>query len=182
MPEEDSPLIVTREFTLPQEVYFKLLLIHRFETDNTLSLFSNGIMVLLMVPFAMSFILHLSLEVTLLGFFITLGFYVLLVFYPLYIIWRHVHSPENRNIFTSRRVEFSREFVSGFVHDGSFGKNRLDNIIKAVHTSEYFLLYLADDQYIYLPVAAFYSEDDMAHLKELLKTHNIPFQRQKTIS
>ena len=173
--------IKTKEFELTPERYFKMVVLRRFGTAELLPLFSNGAVITLAVPFALYVVFRLSFVVALLGFAASLAVYGWLVLYPLWRIRRYVHARDNRGIFGPRYFEIDRDFIAGYSVSDEISKSRLSNIVKAVRTPTYYLLFIAQNLFFYLPFDAFESQDDVDRLETLLKTHGLDIRRERGI-
>ncbi len=90
----------------------------------------------------------------------------------LMIIWRYVCSKGNKSVFSRRSFEIDDEFIS-HMSDSSSGRIKIDSLIKVFRYSKYFLLYIADSHFIYLPMRAFTSDSDIQEFELLLRTKKL---------
>jgi YcxB-like protein len=96
----------------------------------------------------------------------------LVVLYPVYVaayLWYYANSKQNRLFFEERFIEIDGEFVTGRLNDGSVAKTKWDHIVKVIRTSSSYLLYLSKSQFIYIPVDAFDTEDDLELFETFVK-------------
>lgn len=141
-------IIKTKEFRLTEKEYFKISLV-----NTSKKMFLTIILFLLLLT---SWAAKL--------FFIAL--------FPLYIsiyYWFYSQSKKNKIFFKKHTIEINDNFLTAYFEDESLDKINLNNIIKVVKRKKYYLLYIAIAKYIYLPVAGFYSEQDMNNFETLLK-------------
>ena len=70
--------------------------------------------------------------------------------------------------FMDRYCEIDETFFTVYYEDGSIIKLNLEHFIKAVKQSEYYLFYMINNQFHYLPLAALESEQDIHRLNLFL--------------
>lgn len=105
-------------------------------------------------------------------FYIALFITVFAIIYPIFLIiffWIYCNSKKNKIFYTKRFYEVDNEFLSAYLEDGSLQKTKLDNIIKVVKTSKYYLLYISITQFFYIPFNAFKNEEELKIFDGLLK-------------
>ncbi len=90
---------------------------------------------------------------------------VIFIFVVLY-YWWYAHCKQNSIFFKDRYFELDGDFLSGYLDDGTTYKINIKNIIKMQKTSKYLLLYVAKDQFIYMPSECFQSEADLCDFEE----------------
>jgi len=74
--------------------------------------------------------------------------------------WFYAHSKDNRLYLSSRYYEINADHVVERMEDGTSSTIKTERFIKVLKTSGYYLLYVARNEYIYLPVSAFASISD----------------------
>lgn len=74
--------------------------------------------------------------------------------------WLYAHSKDNRIYLLSRYYEIDPDQVIEMMEDGTSSTIKTERFIKVLKTSTYYLLYVARNEYIYLPVCAFKSLSD----------------------
>jgi len=74
--------------------------------------------------------------------------------------WFYAHSKENRLYLLARYYEINADQVIELMEDGTSSTIKTERFIKVLKTSSYYLLYVARNEYIYLPVSAFESLSD----------------------
>lgn len=74
--------------------------------------------------------------------------------------WFYAHSKDNRLYLLARYYEIGLDQVVELMEDGTTSTIRNERFIKVMKTTRYYLLYVARNEYIYLPVSAFESLAD----------------------
>jgi len=74
--------------------------------------------------------------------------------------WFYAHSKDNRIYLMARHYEIDTDQVVEMMEDGTSSTIRTERFIKMMKTPRYYLLYVARNEYIYLPVCAFQSLAD----------------------
>jgi len=80
--------------------------------------------------------------------------------------WFYAHSKDNRLYLLARYYEIDRAQIIEVMEDGTTSTIRTERFIKVMKTPKYYLLYVARNEYIYLPVSAFESLDDQEWFEE----------------
>jgi hypothetical protein len=75
--------------------------------------------------------------------------------------WIYAHSKDNRIYLSSRHYEIDANQVVERMEDGTSSTIKNERFIKVVKTKKYYLLYVARNEYIYLPFRAFESPSDL---------------------
>ena len=88
-------------------------------------------------------------------FFLVL-FQILLVFN----YWRYSHSKKNKIFFLERYYEIDNEKIIGIIEDGTTTTVRIEHFIKVIKIKGYYLLYLSQSQFLYIPNECFNNRDD----------------------
>jgi hypothetical protein len=74
--------------------------------------------------------------------------------------WFYAHSKDNRIYLLSRYYEIDTDRIVETMEDGTSSTIKTERFINVLKTSGYYLLYVARNEYIYLPVGAFQSLAD----------------------
>jgi hypothetical protein len=74
--------------------------------------------------------------------------------------WIYAHSKDNRIYLLARYYEIGSDQVVELMEDGTTSTIRTERFIKVMKTTRYYLLYVARNEYIYLPFIAFESLGD----------------------
>ncbi|TES90770.1 MAG: hypothetical protein E3J87_09290 [Candidatus Cloacimonadota bacterium] len=149
--------IKTKEFQLTKGEYFNIITLKYFKRKWWL-------FILLFLIAGLLWLLG--------RFYIALFIFVFTVIYPIFLIvffWIYSNSKKNKIFYTKRFYEVDNEFLSAYLEDGSLQKTKLDNIIKVVKTSKYYLLYISITQFFYIPFSAFNNAEELKSFDELLK-------------
>lgn len=86
------------------------------------------------------------------------------IVYPLAIvimIWRSVIAKDNRLFLMERYFEIYEDKIIGILIDGSTSTTNNERFIKEMQLKRYYLLYIAKNQFYYIPKAAFKSDQDI---------------------
>jgi|Deesub1362A_J573_1020465.scaffolds.fasta_scaffold05769_3 hypothetical protein len=119
-----------------------------------------------------AFLATLQQSLFYLAFCVTLPFIYIL--YIIVFFWYISKSPENKNLFKRRSLEITDDFLIGYMEDGGIDKRKLDNaIIMVTKTPKYYLLWTARNLYIYLPLDAFTSTEDIKIFDSFLKNKGL---------
>jgi len=74
--------------------------------------------------------------------------------------WFYAHSKDNGIYLMARHYEIGSGQVVELMEDGTSSTVKTERFIKVMKTSRYYLLYVARNEYIYLPVSAFANTSD----------------------
>ena len=74
--------------------------------------------------------------------------------------WFYAHSKDNSLYLLARYYEIDKTQIVEMMEDGTTSTVRTERFIKVMKTDRYYLLYVARNEYIYLPVSAFESLAD----------------------
>lgn len=80
--------------------------------------------------------------------------------------WIYAHSKDNRLYLLSRHYEIDSDQVVEQMEDGTTSTIRNERFIKVMKTSKYYLLFVARNEYVYLPFSAFASLADQEWFEE----------------
>jgi len=96
--------------------------------------------------------------------FVEITLLALIVLFQVIIIgqyWFYAHSKDNRIYLSSRHYEIDTNHVIELMEDGTSSTIKTERFVKVMKTNRYYLLYVARNEYIYLPINAFESLDDI---------------------
>jgi hypothetical protein len=145
--------IRTKEFTLSKKDCFLIITINYFKSRWWL-------VTLLLLVLLYSTIPHLR--------FLLVFASVAYLFWTIVWFWLFVNSKKNKIFFKKIYYEIDDEFITGYIEDSSLSKIKLSNIVKVVKTKKYYLLYISQIQFIYVPLNIFTSENDVNNFNLLL--------------
>lgn len=74
--------------------------------------------------------------------------------------WFYAHSKDNQIYLLPRYYEINAEQVVEHMGDGTSSTIKNERFIRMMKTGKYYLLFVAKNEYIYLPVTAFESPED----------------------
>ncbi len=74
--------------------------------------------------------------------------------------WLYAHSKDNRIYLLPRFFEISSEQVVEWMDDGTSSTIKTERIIRVMRTGKCYLLFIAKNEYIYLPFIAFETDAD----------------------
>jgi len=100
-------------------------------------------------------------------------FFVFIPFVSLLAILSYLNSKQNKIFYKKRKFEIDDDFITTYIEDGSIGKNKFDNVIKVVRTARYYMLYISQSLFIYLPKSAFLSQEDINSFEDLLESKKL---------
>jgi len=74
--------------------------------------------------------------------------------------WMHVVSKDNKIMFLERYYEIDNEKINGIIDQDTYSPVKLDYFIKVDFIRKTYLLYIAKNQFIYIPANSFESDAD----------------------
>lgn len=74
--------------------------------------------------------------------------------------WIYAHSKDNRLYLLPRYYEIDSDLIVEMMADGTSSTIKIERFIKVMKTTKYYLLFVAKNEYVYLPVEAFESQAD----------------------
>jgi hypothetical protein len=101
--------------------------------------------------------------------FIEITLLALIVLFQIIIIgqyWFYAHSKDNRLYLLAKYYEIDKAQIIEVMEDGTSSTIRTERFIKVMKTNRYYLLYVARNEYIYLPFKAFESLADREWFEE----------------
>lgn len=96
--------------------------------------------------------------------FIEIALLALILLFQVIIVvqyWIYAHSKDNKLYLLSRHYEIDTNQIVELMEDGTSSTIKTERFIKVMKTTRYYLLYVARNEYIYLPVSAFQSLADL---------------------
>lgn len=96
-----------------------------------------------------------KIDVFVYAFAIALPFIVVLQY------WTFSHSRQNSAFLEDRYYEITAEKITGYMASSTSHFIERSRFIKKVKTKKYYLLFISDTQFVYLPFAAFKSTADL---------------------
>lgn len=84
--------------------------------------------------------------------------------YPLLVLfqfWRHVNSKDNKLLLAERHYQIDNEKINGILDKDTFSPIKLDHFIKIDLVNKTYLLYITKNQFIYIPINSFESDEDL---------------------
>ena len=92
-----------------------------------------------------------------------LFFIVFAIIYPILLLiqfWRYVTSKDNKILLLERYYEIDNEKINGIIDKDTYSPIKLEHFIKADLIRETYLLYIAKNQFIYIPIDSFENDSD----------------------
>lgn len=74
--------------------------------------------------------------------------------------WLYAHSKDNRIYLLPRFFEIASEQIVEWMDDGTSSTIKTERIISVMRTGKCYLLFIAKNEYIYLPFSAFETDTD----------------------
>lgn len=84
--------------------------------------------------------------------------------------WIFAHSSKNKIYLQSRYFEIDTDEITEFVSDGTSIQYKTDQFVKVMKTGRYYLLFIASNEFLYLPSGAFDSPKDLKWFEDLVET------------
>lgn len=85
------------------------------------------------------------------------------VFYPVLLViqyWRYVNSKSNKLLLSERFYEMENDKIHEILDEDTHSTIRLDHFIKVEFIRNTYLLFIAKNQFVYIPVDSFESDED----------------------
>ena len=86
------------------------------------------------------------------------------VVYPILLVWqlwRYANSKDNKLFLLERYYEIEKEKINGIIDDDTSSPIKIEHFIKFDFIRNTYLLFIAKNQFIYIPVDSFQSENDL---------------------
>lgn len=140
-------MIRTRKIELTADSFFYLLLTIYFKRRWLILIW-----IWLMI-FILLFSAHIRSIEYLLILFLLLSQVILVVQY-----WLYAHSKDNRIYLLPRYLEIDDHQIVEWMDDGTSSTIKLERFVKVMRTGKCYLLFIAKNEYVYLPFSAFENE------------------------
>ena len=88
---------------------------------------------------------------------------VFAVIYPILLgiqFWRYVTSKDNKLLLLERFYEIDNEKINGIIDEDTYSPIKLEHFIKVDLIRKTYLLYIAKNQFIYIPIDSFETDSD----------------------
>ena len=85
------------------------------------------------------------------------------IVYPVLLViqfWRYVNSNSNKILLLERFYEIDNDKVNGIIDEDTHSTIKLEHFIKVEFIRNTYLLFIAKNQFVYIPVDSFESDDD----------------------
>ena len=150
--------IATHEFKLEEKIYFKILI--RTQLANFWWLY---LLTLLLIFWNISEfgVNNFSTFLVLIGFV-----YPIFQFFYLYHL---ATAKKNRSLLMKRSVEVDEMYIYSSVEDGTENKVPFSKIVQFTESRTFFLLYISEYQFIYIPKSSFKDEADKESFESRVK-------------
>lgn len=142
--------IKTKEFSMSNQDYFKIIY---FDGLKRLAL---GF-VLMIIGAIYAYTLELTIIVIIVFCIVTLRY------------WKYAYSKKNTFYFKKRYMIITDDMLSSYLDDGSSQHIKWANMIRTIKRHKYYLVLLAKYSFIYIPVSAFNTPEDVQGFEELIK-------------
>jgi len=143
-------MICTRKIEQSSDDFFYLLLTIYFKKRWLMLLWIWLVIFVLLFSTRIS-----SLEYLLIGFLFLSQVFLVIQY------WLYAHSKDNRIYLLPRTFEISQDQIVEWMGDGTSSTIKKERFIKVMRTGKCFLLFVAKNEYVYLPFSAFESEADL---------------------
>jgi hypothetical protein len=86
--------------------------------------------------------------------------------------WIFAHSKKNKIYLQTRHFEINTDQIVEYVEDGTSNKYSTEQFLKVMKTGRYYLLFVARNEFLYLPVSAFRSPEDREWFENVVEKKN----------
>ena len=90
-------------------------------------------------------------------------FIVFAIIYPILLLiqfWIYVTSKDNKLLLLERYYEIDNEKINGIIDKDTYSPIKLEHFIKVDLIRKTYLLYIAKNQFVYIPIDSFESDSD----------------------
>jgi hypothetical protein len=143
-------MIWTRKVEMTGDEFFYLLLTIYFKKR----------WIMLIWIWLLIFVLLFSSRINLLQYMLV-GILVLTQLILIIQYWVYAHSKDNRIYLLPRYFEITEEQIVEWMDDGTSSAIKVERFIRVMRTGKCYLLFVAKNEYVYLPFSSFESEADM---------------------
>lgn len=143
-------MIKTKEIRLTGNEFFYLLLSTYIKKRWWLLVWIWAMILILLVGSTMSYIEYLVSI-----------FLILLQIIQILQYWFYANASDNRIYLLPRYFAIDNEQITEYMNDGTSSIIKIDRIIRVMQVRKSYLLFVARNEYIYLPFDAFESPEDL---------------------
>lgn len=154
--------IKTKPYALTQEQFFRIAVRDFIQRQWWGYLLAAAVLLLLAIVSGQDLVSILVLAVCAI---------VLLVVFPLYRVRSHARDPRLHRLFQERRAEIDMDSITFQTSSGAVDQVSLYNVAIVEMTLDYCLFYLHSQQFYYLDLHAFYSDEDRQRFEDILHFH-----------
>lgn len=148
-------MIKTKEVTLTANEFFFLLLSIYIKRRWWVLVWIWGMILILLFGSQMSYVEYMVSV-----------FLILLQIIQVLQYWLYAHARDNRIYLLPRYFVIDNDQVTEYMNDGTSSVIKLDKVIRVMQVRKSYLLFVARNEYIYLPFDAFESPEDIKWLEE----------------
>lgn len=153
-----SVYIKTKEFNVTVKEFRHLLASHYFKQ-------MKFILIIFVILVIINFVFGLISN----DYFGAILFGVLLAYYVSIPYIMNIKKTQSKINFTRRFCEIDENFISFIYEDDSLVKIRFDHFIQVTKNLNYFLLYPIKNQFYYLPLESFNTEQELSRFELLME-------------
>lgn len=92
--------------------------------------------------------------------YLMVGFAILIPILAAIQFWRYVNSKSNKLMLHERYYEIDNDKINGILDEDTHSTIKIDHFIKVDCIRNSYLLFIAKNQFVYIPFASFESDDD----------------------
>lgn len=95
------------------------------------------------------------------------------IVYPILLVfqfWRYAKSKDNKIFLLERYYEIDKDKINGIIDDDTNSPIKIEHFIKVDLIKNIYLLYIAKNQFIYIPINCFQSDSDLDWFKNEILT------------
>ena len=93
--------------------------------------------------------------------FYLIGFAIVYPVLVMFQCWRYVNSKANQLLLSERHYELDTDKINGILDEDTRSAIKLEHFIKVEFIRNTYLLFIAKNQFVYIPADAFESEEDI---------------------
>lgn len=143
-------MIKTKEIILTANEFFFLLLSIYIKKRWWVLVWIWGMILILLFGSQMSYVEY-----------VVSVFLILLQIIQVLQYWLYAHARDNRIYLQPRHFEINDEQITEYMNDGTSSVIKIERIIRVMQVRKSYLLFVARNEYIYLPFEAFESQEDL---------------------
>jgi len=150
--------IKTQEFNLTKKQFRELLAAHYYKQMKKIS-----------INLSILALMGLGIFLTSHGYFLLIMVLVLIASYISVPYLINLDKTQSHLNFKGRFCEIDENFITFIYEDGSLVKLRFDSFREVTKESNYYFLYMTNNQFHYLPIATFNSEQEISRFELLMQ-------------